>query len=192
MSSINGKNAFAVNGFLFENAAEAEQAKKEAEGVKYIRGKLSMDEPEAVLQIYNKMVRQNLFETAVGYAYLFDLQEYLRSIPFINQEEIFPIPVQHPALEESLRRRAKMTEKAAQPKEVNIDYKKKFRVTVFISGMLAVCVLAMFLITATADNATILNYETKLINRYEEWEKELTEREAALSEKEEALGIGQD
>lgn len=92
MSSINGKNAFAVNGFLFENAAEAEQAKKEAEGVKYIRGKLSMDEPEAVLQIYNKMVRQNLFETAVGYAYLFDLQEYLRSIPFINQEEIFPIP----------------------------------------------------------------------------------------------------
>lgn len=85
-----------------------------------------------------------------------------------------------------------MTEKVRQPKEVNIDYKKKFRVTVFISGMLAVCVLAMFLITATADNATILNYETKLINRYEEWEKELTEREVSLSEKEEALGIGQD
>ncbi len=45
------------------------------------------------------------------------------------------------------------------------------------------------MITATSDNATILNYESKLIDRYEHWEEELKEREAKVREREEAAGI---
>lgn len=80
------------------------QARKEAEGVKYVKEKAQMDDPEMVLRIYNKMIQQRLFDTAVGYSYLKDLQEYLQSIPFIRKEDIFPIPVQHPQVEESLRK----------------------------------------------------------------------------------------
>ena len=64
------KNSAVIAGFVFENEAEAEQAAKEAEGVKYIKSKTDMDNPEMVLQIYNKIIRQKLFETAVGFTYL--------------------------------------------------------------------------------------------------------------------------
>lgn len=192
MSNMNGRNREVINGFVFENAAEERQAEKEAEGVLYIRERMDMDEPEAVLQIYNKMIQQELFETAVGYVYLSEMREYLLSIPFINKEKILPIQVQHPALEESLKRRTKLAAKPEESKIINPDYKKRFQAAAFIAGILTVSVIAMFVITATSDNATILNYETELINRYEEWEQELEEREAAVSEKEEELGIGED
>ena len=65
-----------VGGFSFENKDEAEQAKKEIEGIKYIKAKTDMSDPEVILQVYNKMIGQKLFETAVGYSYLKDLQEY--------------------------------------------------------------------------------------------------------------------
>ena len=38
-------------------------------------------------------------------------------------------------------------------------------------------------------NANILNYEKVLTNRYAGWEQELTEREAAIREKERALHL---
>ena len=95
-----------VGGFSFENKDEAEQAKKEIEGIRYIKTKTNMSDPEVILQVYNKMIGQKLFETAVGYSYLKDLQEYLTTIPFIKNEDILPIPVTHPRLEESLKSRS--------------------------------------------------------------------------------------
>ena len=111
------KTSMVVEGFLFANEAEAAQARKEAEGVKYVKEKAQMDDPEMVLRIYNKMIQQRLFDTAVGYSYLKDLQEYLQSIPFIRKEDIFPIPVQHPQVEESLRK----AKRAPAPKPKTCD-----------------------------------------------------------------------
>lgn len=190
MSDKKEKNI--VNGFAFFSEAEAEQAQKEVEGVKFIKEKLDMDKPEMVLQIYNKMVRQNLFETAVGYSYLKDLQEYLQSIPFIKKEEILPIPVQHPILEEQMRKNrvSSKQKQAEQAKEryINIDYKNRYRMMRGIAVVLIICVAAMFAISATSGSPTILNYEQELINRYAEWEEELSEREAWIMEREAELG----
>ena len=77
-----------VGGFSFENKDEAEQAKKEIEGIRYIKTKTDMSDPDVILQVYNKMIGQKLFETAVGYSYLKDLQEYLTTIPFIKNEDL--------------------------------------------------------------------------------------------------------
>lgn len=57
------KTSMVVEGFLFANEAEAAQARKEAEGVKYVKEKAQMDDPEMVLRIYNKMIQQRLFDT---------------------------------------------------------------------------------------------------------------------------------
>ena len=46
--------------------------------------------------------------------------------------------------------------------------------------VLIIIVIAMFAISLTSGSTTILNYETKIINKYEEWEQELDERETAL------------
>ena len=88
LGSVNGKEEeqmpentqrVSVGGFSFENKDEAEQAKKEIEGIRYIKTKTNMSDPEVILQVYNKMIGQKLFETAVGYSYLKDLQEYLKA-----------------------------------------------------------------------------------------------------------------
>lgn len=186
-----------VGGFYFLQSAEAEQAKKEKEGIRYIREKTDMGNPGEVLQIYNRMIQQDLFETAVGYSFLKDLQEYLVSVPEISNESILPIRIRHQELESFVaaerkrqdeRRRAEQEKLAAARQE----YKKKYRMALAVCVALVVCIAAMFVITATSDNATILDYERKLIDRYEFWEEELQEREAAVKEREQALGIGQE
>lgn len=183
------ENRIVVGGFSFESGPEAEQAAKECEGVKYIKEKTNMDDPEAVLNIYNRIVQQNMFETAVGFSYLYDLREYLLSIPFIRNEDVLPIRVQHPAFMQSLRFGVKESKKKEKEASVNGDYKRKFQIMRVIAIILFVCVAGMFLITLTVGHPNILNYENKLIDKYEAWEQELTEREADIMEKEQELGI---
>lgn len=195
-----------VGGFSFENKDEAEQAKKEIEGIKYIKAKTDMSDSEVILQVYNKMIGQKLFETAVGYSYLKDLQEYLTTIPFIKNEDILPIPVTHPRLEESLKKqkreiaqkervravRARQHEKKLAKidrEALETESSGKLKISLCVNIILVVCVVAMFAMALTSDSPTIMNYQSKLLNRYASWEQELTEREKAVSEKERELGI---
>ena len=187
-------NRVMVNGFSFASEAEGRQAAKEAEGVRYIAEKVDMNNPDRVLHIYNKMIQEELFETVVGFAYLKELRDYLRSIPFIDKDEILPIPVGHPTLEESIReaQRTGVRRKAGTDGTVrHMDYRARYRIASTLCIVLAVCVAAMFAITATTNSMTILNYEQQVIDRYEAWEQELSEREAALL-REEQNGEGED
>lgn len=199
---MSNKNSVVIDGFVFENEEEAAQAAKEADAIKYIKAKTDMDNPEMVLQIYNKIIQQNLFETAVGFAYLKDLQEYLISIPYVAKDAVLPIPVRHKALEASIRKKLRMPVKTKMPQkkvpEKNAQksmgkreaaYRTKFRVTLFLAVIMAVSMAGMFFITASSNNLNILNYENEIINRYEDWEQQLLEREAAVKEREAELGI---
>jgi hypothetical protein len=49
----------------------------------------------------------------------------------------------------------------------------------------------MFYISSTGSNPTVLNYEKALLNRYSEWEKELSDRESVIREKEKELLINE-
>lgn len=186
------EQVYVVDGFAFTSENEAEQAKKEREGIRYIKEKTNMNNPEMVLQIYNKMIREKMFVTSVGYAYLYDLQEYLHTNPQINDEEILPIEVVHPSLQESLKEeknkhRTQMQElkkKAAKKLPTDTELLNKYKVSLLVNLILAISVVFMFVISATSSHPTILNYEEKLINRYSAWEQELNEREAALREAE--------
>lgn len=179
-------DVYQVGGFSFSSEQEASIAKKELEGIKYVKGKLDMDHPEQVLQLYNKMVDEKLFVTAVGIAYLADLREYLESIPMINNDEIHSIYVSHPMIEEVIKEQkqkvqeAKSAAKKAAGKKSGVEGKLKLSYRLNI--ILVICVILMFVITGTSKHPTILNYETELINRYSAWEQELTEREAAIRE----------
>ncbi len=184
------KNGIMINGFCFENEEEAAQAKKEADGVRYLREKINTDAPESVLGIYNKMVQQRLFETAVGYTYLGELQEYLKSIPFIDAEAILPIPVQHPVLEESIQKKRRAERKTTPETQIqvqNFDFRKRYQAALYVCLVLFLCIVGMFAVSISSSSPTILNYETKLIDRYEQWERELEEREAALKEREKEI-----
>lgn len=201
------KEGSIVDGFEFADYEEAVQAAKETEGICYIRSRLNTENPHMVLQMYNKMVSQKLFGTAVGYSFLKELQNYLYDSPVISDAEIIPIQVvQHEACparlsEEDIPKKEEEPEKSAPKKPSKVTektresdriickkYKQRCIILSFVCMTLAVSVTAMFILSATGKNMTILNYENTLIDKYEAWEQELEQREAAVKERERQLG----
>ncbi len=190
MNRRENENEIAVGGFLFRDKKTAEQAEREAEGIRFIQEKIDKNEPKTVLEIYNQVVRQNMFVTVVGQAYLRDLQEYLRAVPEILEEDILPIPaeqVKKITIEEQPKKQITPPKRPAAVKAKNVDYKKKFHTAFILDIAFIICIIFMFLINLTSSNVTILNYETKLIDKYEQWENELEEREQMLDEREQEL-----
>lgn len=165
---------YKVEGYDFESKETADKAKLEADGVKYIKENTRMDNPDMIYKLYDQIIREEMFETPVGLSFLAELQEYLYANPEIENEVIRPIPVHAPEIRKI---------KAAEKK--NGKYRKKFRITLFFAIVLGAVVIGMFGITYySGSSVTILNYENALIDKYEDWEKDLDEREQKLKERE--------
>ena len=169
---------YQVDGFVFESRERARQAKKEAEGVSYIREHNSLKDPDEILKLYNNLLEQNLFETEVGISFLRELQEHLQMIPYIKKEDIRPIPA------------VKTEGSVAEIKRRQERERKKERELSAVCIVLAAIVAGMFIITyAGGKSKNIFNYKNEIINEYEAWEKELNEREEELNLREEQLQI---
>lgn len=82
-----------VEGFLFTDERMAQAACQEVEGIKYVRERLDMENPHMVLEMYHKLLAEQVFETPVGMMYLKELQDYLLVEPELAEEEIEPIEV---------------------------------------------------------------------------------------------------
>ena len=64
---------------------------------------------------------------------------------------------------------------------------------IFFVVVLSAALIGMFVIAfLSRDNVNILNYENAIIDKYEDWEKDLEERERAIREKEQIYGTTED
>ena len=199
------RTPYETGGFAFADEKMLEKAMKEEEGIRYIRNSANMKDPQMVFQIYSQMVRQRLFETPVGYIYLKDLQDYLKGEPSIDNQDIPAIPVAayrdspaeskeahfgHSNANSSFKSQTNSKESKSRPvktKVQNVDYKPWFRASLSVSIILLLIVIGMFVVTATSGNINIVNYENALIEKYEDWENQLKEREEKIKEKEKSL-----
>ena len=78
-------------------------------------------------------------------------------------------------------------------KEVRDDgYKGRYHFTLVVTFVLSAIIVGMFAITyLSGNNTNIINYENQLINKYENWEEQLKEKEAELDARESALQKGE-
>lgn len=172
------KQECVVDGFSFESEDVLAEAKKELDGVRYMKAHMNLEQPGQVLQIYQKMIGQQMFQTAVGRAYLRELQDYLYTMPQIDNDQIPPIPIG-----DTVRvLDASGTTKALR--EQNEKNRRALRLSVVVNCAAAAVIVVMFAIAASSNSPTILNYENKLIDKYSAWEQQLDERENAIREKE--------
>lgn len=174
-------STFIADGFLFDDEDLLKEAKKEAEGVRYMKARMDLEYPERVLQIYQRMITQNMFQTQVGYAYLRELQDYLYTMPQISNDKVLPIPV---------RATVKVDDAAGTTealRQENAKSRRAFRWSVIINFFAAAVIVVMFVIAMSSSSPTVLNYENELQNKYAAWEQELSEREAAVLQKERML-----
>lgn len=191
------QQGFLVDGFLFQEEEDAEKAKREAEGIKYIKTNTSMDNPRMVWQVYDKIIQQKMFETPVGIAYLRELREYLLKVPAIDNDKIRPIPTDEFVKREYVTikgKEKKPDQQKERPEEERPQEEKsgqRLRISLAANVVLVLMVIAMFAITMSSNHPNILNYEENLLNKYAGWEEELTSRERQLMEKERELGLEQ-
>ena len=57
--------------------------------------------------------------------------------------------------------------------------------------MLALAIVAMFVISFVSDQPNILNYERAITDKYASWEQELNQREQTIRDKERELKLNE-
>ena len=180
-----------VDGFIFEDEETAQLARKEEEGIRFIKERTALNNPEVVLKLYKKLLEQELFVTPVGIRFLTELQNILLTSVYIARDEIPPIPVkavevERVEVEVPVEASAKAEKKQVSKQEGS--YKKPFYVATFFAFIFAASVLGMFIINAiSGNNVNIMNYREQLLNEYSSWEAELESEEERLQDWEESL-----
>jgi len=188
-----------VDGFLFEDEATAQIARKEEEGIRFIKERTALSNPEVVLKLYKKLLEQELFVTPVGIRFLTELQNILLTSNYIARDEILPIPVKAAegakkeesatSVEAAVQKPVEAVKKANKKvdEKVGGNYKKPFYVALFFAIIFGLSVIGMFVITEiSGNNVNIINYREQILDEYSGWEAELKTEEERL-EKWEAL-----
>lgn len=170
---------YEVEGFLFETKEEAELARKEADAIRYLKKMNNMKNPKVMYQVYEKMISQKLFVTPIGREYLKNLQRQL--LGRYEKKDIPSIPVINADCDKDVSY-INSRKKMLQFDDVGNYYTKKIRLLKVIILMLVDALGFMIFLAATTKSAHILNYEKSLVNRYEQWEQELDEREQKLND----------
>ena len=204
---------YKVEGYEFETKEMEAAAKREVEGIKYIRAKTRMDNPQVVLNLYNSLVLKEVFSTPIGFDFLNELRVFLLSSPQISDESIYPIPVHLADFGKTDRKDAKGSAKARKEahrksrelqKTVEITtgrrasaaemrYRRKYHISLFFLVVCVMIIIGMFIITyVSGESITILNYENALIDKYESWQESLEERETKLKQREKQLQLEQE
>ena len=179
---------YTVDGFVFEDEETAQIARKEEEGIRFIKQRTALDNPEVVLNLYKKLLEQELFVTPVGIRFLTELQNILLASVYIARDEIPPIPVNTTRS----KKEEKPTNSVGALKSIEEknggEYKKPFLVATFCAIVLAISIVGMFVINAiSGNNVNIINYREELLNEYSSWENELKTEAERLERWEETL-----
>lgn len=189
-----------VDGFLFEDEEMAKLARKEEEGIRFIKERTALDNPEVALKLYKKLLQQEIFVTPVGVRFLTELQNIALSSTYIPRDEIPPIPVSAPegvkgaetpsSGEKVMQKPVEVVKKSSKKADAKPggNYKKPFYVALFFAIIFGVSVLGMFAINAiSGNNINIINYREQLLDEYSGWEQELKTEEERLEKWEELL-----
>lgn len=180
------KREYIVDGFLFLSEEDAAAAREELKKARYLKRHLEFQSAEMILQLYRKALADRTFQTPVGLAFVNELRGLLIEAG-IEEFEIEPIPVYYDVVQNKMRSGYEPVEE--KPKEETKKGLGKLGISVAVNVVLGLLVAGMFYVAMTGNNPNILNYKNSIENKYASWEQELTEREQAVREKEQELGI---
>ncbi|MCM1145784.1 MAG: hypothetical protein NC407_13880 [Lachnoclostridium sp.] len=173
------KDDLVVEGYRFATMADAETARLDAKRIKNIEDNLDYKKPQNVLMLYHKALENKIFQTPIGFAYLLKMQDHLKRCG-IAEEKIHPIPLNVTFTNKTEANRSIRRSIAARHPE----YRARFLTSICLNILMAIMIVAMFIIAMDSENPNIINYRQRVVNEYSKWEQELTEREQAVREAE--------
>ncbi|MCM1087928.1 MAG: hypothetical protein NC419_07200 [Muribaculaceae bacterium] len=179
VAEMETKDDLVVEGYRFATMADAETARLDAKRIKNLEDNLDYKKPQNVLMLYHKALENKIFQTPIGFAYLLKMQDHLKRCG-IAEEKINPIPLNVTFTNKTEANRSIRRSIAARHPE----YRNRFLTSIFLNILMAVMIVAMFVIAMDSENPNIINYRQRIVNEYSKWEQELTEREQAVREAE--------
>lgn len=178
------KDALIVDGFVFPTYKEAQIALKEQSNISVIREKTAVLDGAAIHDLYLKLIERNMFNTILGYSFLYELRHRLIT-EFSYAEEELPT-VELPRQMEYDR--VKELNQGVMENKIQQLLLQKKRMVITIAALVFM-VVAMFVIVSVNPNVGYVNTEQKVLNKYSAWEEQLEQREKAVKEKEAELNI---
>lgn len=182
MSNPNDNKPMIVDGFVFENPQDYKDAVNEKKGIKYLNRHLNLNDPQKTQQLYNEILSKKIFRTPVGIEYMNKLRTTLMQSG-ITSVSCIPVPDESSDDKKHIR-------DSREYRKLDGLYKKKcerLKTSIILNIILAVMIAAMFFISSTSNNPTILNYREKIEDQYSQWDTQLREKEKQLREREKAL-----
>lgn len=182
------QNDLCVDGYRFGSIEDAKEAQVEKIKAEYFSNRLHGKNAESMLAVYDKVLDDKIFETPIGWEYLKRMQREMQRNG-LSREQIRPIPMYVTFSHKEDAVSAPPVRQRIRPSQKRNEDKRNLRISVLVNILLVILVLAMFYITLNSKNPNIINYKNAILNEYASWEQELTDRESAIREKENALGI---
>lgn len=173
-----------VKGYCFGTAEDAEIARQEEKKIEYLEQHMDLGKTENILLVYKKAIESRIFVTPVGWEYLKKLQRELNNRSDLA-EEVPPVAL-YTVFAHRVGDDIRVPEPRIQEKSKS-NTKKGLITSVIMNVVLVLAVGFMFYIAYTSEKPNVLNYKRNLVNKYAQWEQELSEREKAVREKERDL-----
>lgn len=180
--------ALTVDGYIFANKEDAELAKAEIKKIDYIEKHVDMSNLEVAASVYEKALSERYFQTPIGLEYLRDIQKSIENSQK-SETEVKPIPLYTTFKRISLNHSDNVKTRVTKAKKNEMSLKMKYRNAVLVAAIFGFLCLVMLLITLNGESPNAINYKRAITNQYAEWEQSLSEREAAVREKERELNL---
>lgn len=192
------QTTYRVGDFTFTDERAAAEARKELKQIEHLRPQIDMKDRAMVLKVYKQIVAKGIFHTPVGYAFTNELREIagVKTAPAVKVDNLGKEKYKrspHTSLAEAEAAKAKeeggdldpKTKKLIATLKRQVESLKKMNLALkVVVAILIACVVGMFIINSTTNNVNILNYEEEIIDKYSQWDEELTQRELELKMKE--------
>ena len=182
-------DSYLIEGYVFQNRGDFEQAQKERETIFYLSAHSNMEDMKAVYKIYKTASEKGSFQTVFGLNYMEDLRNRLIASGMVTEDVLDPIPVGR-ILKTEKSQQPLADRKAEEYKEAYERAKSGGMIKNLLIGVLLVLVVGMLVITYN-NQYSIFTYFTnykenmreEILNEYEDWEKTLKEREEAVEKR---------
>ena len=175
---------FILDGFVFSTRKDYERACKEKETIEYLVANSNMSDMKAVLKIYNKAVEKKAFQTVIGLEFIENMRKRLLSSGIVKEKMSGKSITDKDVLEKNVEKYKNAYEAEKAGKKI------KNMAIVF----LCILLIAVIFITVKSKYSVFTyftdyksNMENELIDKYEKWEQDLSDKEKALDKREKEI-----
>ena len=184
---VETNDSLEVGGFVFRTKEDADKARVDARKIEYLESHVKLNSLANIKTVYTKSIQNKVFGTPLGWSFLSFLRRQIMvqggdtsDLPTIELKHIYTYTSSPDDYV------PKVVVKEVPKKKGNYKF---FKYSLFLNIFLIILVIGMFLIAASNNSTTVLNYKETITDEYEAWEEELTEREKAVKAKEKELGM---